>query len=223
MKFSAIFFIILTIGFSQLTNTVVSVTGVTQNELTQENIKAKITVKDEAGKVINRTNSMGDYFITGLTPGNNYKLEISAKGYFMKSYDLTVPNTDKYEEISRDFTLKPMAVGVKIPLKVIPFDIGKSEMRAGIDYLFKDLVQILRRNKKAEIAIQVYPESSSDQLEKTKLRAENILNYLKSKKVRASLVSEPKSELDPDNPPPAGKQAKGKRYKGSIYFKVLKA
>ncbi|MDC1067673.1 OmpA family protein [Candidatus Kapabacteria bacterium] len=220
-----IFIVFLTVAYSQFTLTVVSVTGITTDEISGENIVANITIKDKNGKIINRTKSTGKYFATGLKPGNNYQMEINSKGYFIKSYELIIPNSDKYEELSRDFTLKPMKNGVHIPVKVIPFDRGKTKLSEGLDYLFHDMIEILRKNRRSEFQIEVYAESDVDKvanIDFTTKRAEALKNYFVKNKARAVITTKAYDTTDPNNPPPVEKRAKGKRYKGSIYLKVIK-
>lgn len=210
---------------AQFTQTVVSVTGATVNDLDQTPAKAQIKVFDtETGKMVNRTRSTGRYFVTGLKPGKTYEFEIQGKGYFFQSFEISIPNTDKYAEFSKDFTLKPMEVGTKIPMKVIPFDIHKTKIKSGIDYLMEDIVNIMRSNRMASFELIVYPENDSNPEEAKKFateRANAIHDYLMAQRVRCQLELTPMQTCDPDNPKPTKKRAKGKRYKGSIYL-VLK-
>lgn len=222
MKYFVLLFILFSIlGYSQFTQTVVSLSGATKDAINQQNIKAKIKVLDNSGKTINRANSQGTYFLTGLKPGQTYNLEISASGYFTKIIEFSVPNTKKYEEFSRDFVLQSMEVGSKIPVKVIPFDRNKTKLRTGADYIFSDLIAIMKKNRRAKFAIQVYPENNSNPAEGKAIaeqRAKAIKEFLQSQHVRSELIVDAKLSVDPNNPPPSGKTAKGKRYKGSIYL-----
>jgi OmpA-OmpF porin, OOP family len=220
----AIFTLSLTLSsFAQFTQTVVSLTGTTIDDLTKKPAKVQIKVFDMSGKQVGRTRSSGKYFLTGLKPGNTYSLEVYGKGYFFKEYEIKVPPTDKYAEISRDFVLTPMEEGAKIPMSVIPFDKGKTNIRTGADYVMDDIVGIMRSNRKASFEIMVYPEISKSPAEGLALstaRAESIKKYLNARKIRNEITLAPKGEYDPDNPLPTKKRAKGKRYKGSVYIIV---
>ncbi len=226
---SKLFFIVLITvslslaSFGQFTQTVVSLTGTTIDEITKEAAKVQIKVYDKSGKQTGRTRSSGKYFLTGLKPGNTYSIEVYGKGYFLKEYEIIVPPTDKYTEISRDFVLTPMREGAKIPIKVVPFDKGKSSIRTGADYIMDDIVAIMRSNRKSSFEIVVYPEVSESEDEALKLsaaRAEAIKNYLNARKVRNEITLSPQQKYDPDKPIPTRKRAKGKRYKGSVYIVV---
>lgn len=220
-SFFVLIILLSSIGFSQFTKTVVSLSGATKDAINEQEIKAKIKVLDKQGKTVNRTNSQGHYFLTGLQPGMTYDLEISATGYFTKLIEYTVPDTKKYEEFSRDFVLQSMEIGSKIPVKVIPFDRNKSKLRTGADYIFSDLIAVMKKNRRAKFVIQVYPEGDSNPAEDKALaeqRANAIKEFLQSHQVRTELVVDAQSSVDPNNPPPSGKTAKGKRYKGSIYL-----
>jgi hypothetical protein len=220
-KLAIISLVLVLTAIAQFTLTVVSVSGTTIDEISGEPVKGQIIIKDEEGKIANRTRSTGKYFATGLKPGKKYIMEISADGYFLKSYDLVLPKTDKYEELSRDFTLKPMKAGVKIPIKVIPFDKGKTKMRDGADYIFKDMIQIMRKNRRSEFEIEVYPEKANEKQFALE-RANALKNYFSENKIRAALTVKAHEITDPNNPPPVSKRSKGHRYKGSIYLTVKK-
>lgn len=213
-----------TVLHAQFTQTVVSMTGATVNDVTNEPVKAQVKVFDvETGKMVNRTRSSGRYFVTGLKPGKTYEFAVQGKGFFYQSFVVSVPNTDKYAELSKDFALKPMALGAVIPMKVIPFDIHKTKIRSGIDYLMDDIVNIMRSNKMATFEIKVYPEDDSDPnaaLTFSTERANAIHQYLVDQKVICEIILTPMSTIDPDNPKPTKKRAKGKRYKGSVYLIV---
>ena len=223
LKFISIFAILLVYSVSaQFTQTVVSVTGIVKSGIDDKNLSASIVVTDMNGKIVTKTRANGKYFITGLKPGEIYELTIDAKGYFKYSYELQVPNTDKYSELSRDFALKPMAIGAKIPLSVIPFDLRHANLRPGAEIFLNDFVKIMRSNPRATFSIEVYPEdkNKADNIQFTQKRAEELKNFFIENRVKSQIEVVPKNTIDPNNPPPTGKQAKGKRYKGSIYLVV---
>jgi len=186
-------------------------------------IKAKIKVLNEDGKIVARTNSSGKYFVTGLKPGNLYTFQIYGSGYFFQTYDIFIPNTDKYQELSKDFTLKPMAIDAKIPVDVIPFDMGKTKIRTGADDVMEGYINIMKFNRRAKFVLSVYPENNKDEasnLKFTEKRAKALFDYFKEHKIRNDIEIKSNGHTDPNNPLPTRKTAKGKRYKGSIYLVV---
>ena len=216
-------FLIVGTSKAQFLNTVISVSGTTIDDISKNPVKAKIKVFNDKGKMISRTNSTGKYFVTGLKPGNLYIFDVYGTGYFYQSYEIYIPNTDKYAEISRDFSLKTMKVGVKIPIKVIPFDIGKSKIRTGADDVMDDYLNIMKFNRRASFTIVVFPENNVDEIENKKIteqRGKALLKYFSDKKIRNDIVILSNGSTDPENPMPNKKTSKGKRYKGSIYLLV---
>jgi len=223
--FSILFVItVVAITQAQFTATVVSITGVTINAINGEPAKTEITIFDLEGKKINSTksriNEKGSYFITGLKPGQNYNVVVTGKGFFKHEFELNIPNTDKYAEFSRDFPVKPLDKGVKIPFKVIPFDINKGKLREGVDYLLRDYLIVMKSNPEINFEIEVYPENESN-IEIAQQRAKELSDYFHSKGVAGErIVTRALEKYDPDNMPPTKKTAKGKRYKGSLYLVV---
>lgn len=210
--------------YSQFTQTVVSLSGEVKNEIDSKPLQGWVIVTGQDGKVVNKSRCNGKYFITGLKPGEVYNIEIDTKGFFANNFELAVPNTDKYSELSKDFAMKPMVEGSKIPLSVIPFDLKHTKIRNGADIFLDDFVSIMRSNPRASFAIEVYPETANNanNLEFTNKRAEELKAFFLDNKVRSEIIINANDKIDINNPPPAGKQAKGKRYKGSIYLVVNK-
>ena len=222
-----VFFLSLFISINlnaQFSKAVVSVRGVTISDVDQTPVQGSIKVFDlETHKIVVRAKSTGKYFVTGLKPGKSYEFAVSGKGYFYQSFVVNIPNTDKYAEFSKDFALKPMAPGAKIPLKIIPFDLHKTKLRAGSDYVLEDIVNIMKGNRRTTFEIVVFPENDQDPSEAKRIseeRANAILTYLQENKVRSEISVILQSQCDPENPKPTKKRAKGKRYKGSVYIVV---
>lgn len=220
MKIASIFLLLLLAipSYSQFTQTVVSLTGIVK-DVKNAPLQGWVIVTNQNGETINKTRCNGKYFITGLKPGETYNIEVDAKGYFQNSFELNVPNTDKYNELSKDFEMKMMEAGAKLAFKVIPFDAKKSALRAGSDIFLDEYLKILRSNPRAKFTIEVYPETIANNTQ-AQNRASELKKYFEDHKVRAEISVDAKSNFDPLNLPPAGKQAKGKRYKGSIYLVV---
>lgn len=203
---------------AQYMETVVSVTGVVKN-VENAPVSGNVIVTNDKGETINKTRCNGKYFITGLKPGETYNITIDSKGYFENTFEINVPNTDKYNELSKDVEMKVMEAGAKLAFKVIPFDTRSSKIRPGSDLFLEDYVKILRSNPRAKFTIEVFPEKEGNNAV-TLQRAEELKKYFQENRVRAELNIDSKNVYDPQNLPPQGKQAKGKRYKGSIYLVV---
>lgn len=217
-------------AFSQgdgLIKTVVSVTGTVINEVTKEPVSVNIIVTDNAGKKIQtvKSNSKdGYYYVTSLRPGNTYYFKIDSKNYLNEVYTINVTNTDRYFEISRDFAVKPLEQDAMIPIQVPPFELNKSHLRFGSAFLLNDLAATLANNPKVDFKIVCYPDNAKDarrNKELTESRAQALMDYLVIQGVDPTRITISGSEtVDPKNPPPAEKRAKGKRYIGTSYVVI---
>ncbi|MDQ1266411.1 MAG: OmpA-like protein, partial [Bacteroidota bacterium] len=154
LKILIIIFIFLGFGitkvYSQFVEAVVALTGSVINEVNKEPVSVFLVFYDENGKRVNaaRSNAAenGYYYVTGLKPGKKYTVEIKQKNYLKENISIEIPNTDRYQEISRDFLVKPLEKNVKIRIPVPPFELNKSKLRYGSDYVLNDYVNVLMNN-----------------------------------------------------------------------------
>jgi outer membrane protein OmpA-like peptidoglycan-associated protein len=215
-------------SYAQLTKLVVSLTGSVYNEITKQPISTRIEAFDINGKRIYRGMSNGAqngyYYITGLKPGDRYIVRFGDNDYFRQDFEIGIPQSDKYAEISRDFLIKPKEKGMHIPLKVPTFELGKSKLRAGSDMFLKDIVETMQKNATVRFRIKSFPDNNNDRAE-NKILTEGRVNSLKEYLIKNGIdkdriMTESSDILDEKNPPPTQKRSKGKRYIGSIYFVV---
>ncbi|MCB0701605.1 MAG: OmpA family protein [Candidatus Kapaibacterium sp.] len=208
--------------------TVVSLTGNVFNQVTkQPETTALLVMKD--GKRVTATRSRasenGYYYITGLKAGESYDIKLQKSGFMDQQFSIQVPNTDKYAEISKDFLIMPKEVGVKLPLSVPPFEYNKSKLRVGSEILLDDLQETLKLNPDVKVQIISYPDNDKSPAANetlTKDRAESLKKFFANSGVspeRMSIMAN--KTTDPDNPPPKEKAAKGKRYIGKSYIKIV--
>jgi OOP family OmpA-OmpF porin len=227
--FIAMLISVSAIANAQLVNAVVGVTGKVMNSETKEPEKVNIVVYDVSNKIINRLNSNsadGYYYIAGLKPGNTYFIEMQENGFFKEKYELNVINSDKYVEISRDFLVRPLKENVSLKIKVPPFEINKSKLRYGSALILEDITNTLKNNPKVEFDIVAYPDNednASDNLELTEDRANSLKDFFAVNGINPDRIGiKGNKVLDPDNPKPKAKAAKGKRYIGTTYLVITK-
>lgn len=227
----AVLSVFILAGFNaqaQLVKAVVAVTGNVMNSETKEPVSADIHIYDLNHNIVNKTKSNaardGAYYIPSLQPGAAYFVEILKDGYFKERYRIDVPNSDKYVEISRDFLVRPLREDIKIKLKVPPFELHKSKLRYGADFLLKDIANTLKHNPEVDFKILCYPDNNknkNENMELTQSRANSLKDYLVINGVDPTRIAvEGKAEVDPANPMPEEKAAKGKRYIGTSYIQV---
>lgn len=214
---------------AQLVNPVVSITGSVMDASTRQPITAILIVTNEKGKRINATRSNGTdngyYYLTSLKPGKTYTITVSSKFYLKEKYTFTIDKTYRYTELSHDFLVMPLKKDAVIPLSFSPFELNKSKLRYGADYILENIKGTMLNNPNVKFEIICYPDSDVDPARNLKLtteRAESIKNYLVMNGVDASRIRvKGNKRVDPNNPPPKKKRAKGKRYVGPTYIKII--
>lgn len=209
--------------------TVITVAGNVLDEVTRNPTTVNVVFNDEAGNrvVSSRSNSKdGSYLVTGLKPGKKYKVRIEQPEFFQAEYEIQLPNTSKYTEISRDFLVKPLIKGSRIPARVSPFEAKKSKLRVGANEILDDFKRTLIINPNVNIEIQCFPDNDADRADNAKLtqdRGNALREYFEKAGISSKRISVKAAEnVDSINPPPIRKAAKGKRYVGSTYFVVTK-
>ncbi|MCX6146546.1 MAG: hypothetical protein NTW25_04755, partial [Candidatus Kapabacteria bacterium] len=175
-----IIYILLFLGSLYLSNsqvsTIISVTGIVTDAIDKKPLKLNLVFKDKDENIVFRTKSNeatnGSYFATGLKPGMKYIISINGPGYFAEDFELEIPSSDKYLELSKDFTVKPMQIGTEIPITIAPFDVTKSKLRNGSDYIFESLTNVMKKNPRAKFELVCFPDSDNDKENNKKLTFE---------------------------------------------------
>lgn len=208
---------------------VMSVTGTVIDQTTRNPVSILVSFYDRNNKKIGSSKSnsaTGYYLVTGLKQGETYKVQLESSDFFKDEYEITLPVSKKYADVSRDFTVKPLVKGVKILLEVPPFELKKSKLRVGAEDYLADIKKMLILNPGVSVEIQTFPDAEGDPAVNeafTMERAQAIKKYLIDNGVREQkLVVKASGQTDSVNPPPKYKTAKGKRYIGPIYIVITK-
>ena len=101
--------------------------GKTIDAITKEPVEAKIEISDNStGRVIQTfsTNSATGKFLLSLNSGKNYGIAVKAKDYLFHSENFDIPKNSEYNLIDKEIELKNIAVGSKIALRNVFFDVG---------------------------------------------------------------------------------------------------
>ena len=209
---------------------IMSVTGTVIDQTNRNFTSVMVSFYDENNKKAGSSKSnstTGYYFVTGLKQGKKYKIQLESPDYFKDEMEISLPKTNKYAEISRDFTVKPLAKGTKILLDVPPFELKKSKLRVGAEDYLADIQKMMMLNPGVSIEIQSYPDMASEPESMQKFtdeRANAIKAFLVEKGVKDTRIFPKGSNaIDSVNPPPMHKTAKGKRYIGTTYIVIVKA
>lgn len=208
---------------------VMSVTGTVIDQTTRNPVSILVSFYDRNNKKIGSSKSnsaTGYYLVTGLKQGETYKVQLESSDFFKDEYEITLPVSKKYADVSRDFTVKPLVKGAKILLEVPPFELKKSKLRVGAEDYLADIKKMLILNPGVSVEIQTFPDAEGDPAVNeafTMERAQVIKKYLIDNGVREQkLVVKASGQTDSVNPPPKYKTAKGKRYIGPIYIVITK-
>ena len=208
---------------------IMSVTGAVIDQTTRTPASVIVSFYHKSNKKIGSSKSnsaSGFYLVTGLKQGETYKVQLESPEYFKDEYEITLPVSKKYADVSRDFTVKPLVKGAKILLEVPPFELKKSKLRVGAEDYLSDIKKMLILNPGVTVEIQTFPDAEGDATVNetfTMERAQAIKKYLVDNGVREQkIVVNPSGQVDALNPPPKYKTAKGKRYIGPIYIVITK-
>lgn len=227
LMIAALAFVLISAEMSaqKFINTVVTLTGTVVDHVTRKPMAVDVQIFDKNQKRIGKSLSNakdGYYLITGLKPGNTYKVTVSSNNCLKQEFNLTVPNTDKYLELSKDILVIPTSDGIKVPLSVAAFEPNKAKVKFGAEELLDSYIQILKLNPTVKFKILAFPDTDQDKQannELTKARAEALKELFVKKGIKAERINvESSDSTDPKNPPPSGKAAKGKRYTGTNYL-----
>lgn len=169
--------------------------GNTVDAITRKPVEANIEITDNAtGKIIERftTNSATGKFLLSLTAGKNYGIAVKADGYLFHSENFDIPDGSDYNLINKEIELKNIAVGSKIALRNIFFDVGKATLRKESNAELDRLVQLMKDVPNLKIEISGHTDNTGSASLNDKLsqeRAEAVVNYLKSKGVAANRMT----------------------------------
>ncbi len=215
---------------SQVFNPIVAITGSVFNQDTKAPLSAKYGIYDQSDALVytSRSNAFenGYYYIPKLTPGKTYVIKFEEMGYFRDNFTVTIPATDKYFEISRDFLIKPLKLNQTIALPVIPFESNKSKLRYGAFVVLEDFKNSLLVNPRVKFTIVTYADNDNDKEFNQKLtteRADALMDYFVTGGVDPARIQIQGNETcDPKKPAPKAKTSKGKKYSGSVYLLITK-
>lgn len=211
---------------AQLSKTIVAINGTVVDEVTNKPVDITLEIYNEDGKIQEKKKikaaNEGKYYVTGLSAGKTYRMTFNDPNYFAQEFEFKIPNTDKYQEFSKDFKVSPKQKGMALQFKVVPFELNKGKLRAGSNIFLKDKIDLMKKNNKIKFEIVCFPDNDKDagfNKTLTDKRAESLKDFFVANGIGEDRISaKGESGCDPKNPPPAELGAKGKRYIGSSYI-----
>lgn len=169
--------------------------GTTIDAMTKKPVEAEIEITDNAtGKIIETftTNSATGKFIITLISGKNYGIAVKAKGYLFHSENFDIPAGSGDNLVNTVIELKNIAIGSKIALRNIFFDMGKAVLRAESNAELDRLVKLMKDVPTLKIEISGHTDNTGSATINETLsqqRAEAVVAYLVSKGVVAARMT----------------------------------
>ena len=169
--------------------------GITIDAISRKPVEAQIDITDNAtGKIIETftTNSATGKFIITLNSGKNYGIAVKATGYLFHSENFDIPMGSADNLVNKTIELKNIAIGSKIALRNIFFDVSKATLRAESNAELDRLVKLMQDVPKLKIEISGHTDntgSASVNETLSQARAEAVVSFLKSKGIDVSRMT----------------------------------
>jgi outer membrane protein OmpA-like peptidoglycan-associated protein len=166
--------------------------GVTIDAISRKPVEAQIEITDNAtGQVIETltTNSATGKFIITLNSGKNYGIAVKSTGYLFHSENFDIPTGTADQLVNKTIELKNIAIGSKIALRNIFFDLAKATLRAESNAELDRLVKLMKDVPNLKIEISGHTDntgSASVNETLSQQRAEAVVTYLTNKGISAS-------------------------------------
>jgi outer membrane protein OmpA-like peptidoglycan-associated protein len=166
--------------------------GVTIDAISRKPVEALIEITDNAtGQVIETftTNSATGKFIITLNSGKNYGIAVKAAGYLFHSENFDIPMGSLDNLVNKTIELKNIAIGSKIALRNIFFDVAKATLRSESNAELERLVKLMKDVPNLKIEISGHTDNTGSATVNETLsqqRAEAVVMYLTNKGISAS-------------------------------------
>ncbi|MCE2713414.1 MAG: OmpA family protein, partial [Cryomorphaceae bacterium] len=169
--------------------------GATIDAMTKKAVEALIEITDNStGKVIETftTNSATGKFIITLTSGKNYGIAVKADKYLFHSENFDIPSGAGDNLVNKVIELKNIAIGSKVALRNIFFDVGKAVLRPESNSELDRLVKLMKDVPGLKIEISGHTDNTGSAMVNESLsqsRAEAVVTYLSSKGIAAARLT----------------------------------
>ena len=199
--------------------------GITIDALTRKAVEASIEITDnKTGQVIERftTNSATGKFLLSLTAGKNYGIAVKAEGYLFHSENFDIPDGSEYNLINKTIELKNIAIGSKIALRNIFFDVGQATLRSESNAELDRLVSLLKDVPSLKVEISGHTDNTGSASINDKLsqdRAEAVVVYLKGKGIPAGRLTA--KGYGSSNPIATNNSAQGRQENRRTEFEII--
>jgi len=97
-------------------------------------------------------------FTVVLQPGNQYRLTFSGPKYYYHEEQLSVPASDKYQEVPLHVMLKELEIGKPYQFSDLVFEPKSSDISATVIPDMENIAAAMKRNQSLTISATVYPD-----------------------------------------------------------------
>ncbi len=169
--------------------------GISIDAISRKPVEAQIEITDNAtGQIIETftSNSATGKFIITLNSGKNYGIALKATGYLFHSENFDIPSGADDQLVNKIIELKNIAIGSKIALRNIFFDLAKATLRPESNSELDRLVKLMKDVPSLKIEISGHTDNTgSAQVNETlsQQRAEAVVTFLTQKGIAANRMT----------------------------------
>lgn len=163
--------------------------GTVTDAATKEVLEAKLVLTDNTqNEVVSELNSeatTGQYAVV-MPSGKNYGLAVERGGYLFHSENYDIPSSTGFQELTLNVELKKIAVGTRIVLKNIFFDLNKATLKKESTPELENLFDLLEESPTLKIEISGHTDNKGQATYNQQLsqrRAKAVVDYLLKKGV----------------------------------------
>lgn len=201
------------------------VKGVVKDAITNEPIKASIEVidNDKDEMIVNAvSNSKTGHFLVSLPSGKNYGLTVKAEDYLFHSENFNIPKTTAYQEIEKEILLNNVKKDVKIVLKNVFFESGKSILTPASYPELNRLAKLMVDVPTLKIEISGHTDNTGSASLNQRLsesRAKAVVEYIKAQEIPEDRMTYVGYGMD--QPIAPNNTEDGRQQNRRVEFKVL--
>ena len=152
--------------------------------ISRKPLKAELEIIDnKTAKLFSKmnSNSATGKFLMSLPSGKNYGIAVKREGYLFHSENFDIPAKSDYNLVEKTIELKNIAIGSKIALRNVFFEVGKSNMNPLSNPELARLVKLLNDVPRLKIELSGHTDNTGSEelnLKLSSARAQVVVDHL---------------------------------------------